>query len=284
VRVPAFKPWSQFVEVLVSDPCGIISLITDFGMQDGYVGAMRGVILGINPGAHIVDISHGVARHDLLHAALILQNTCGYFPPGSVHLVVVDPGVGSGRRPLMAETENFFLVGPDNGVLSPALETFPPIRVVVIENPRYLLPHISDTFHGRDIFAPAAAHCALGVPVEKFGSETRAYQSMELPQPKVLQDSLRGQVIAVDGFGNLVTNISRHLLKEHVGTAPCTIHIGKTTITEISRSYQEVPQGSPLVIIGSWDLMEIAVNGGDAHSELGAGHGATVVVRGAARG
>jgi S-adenosylmethionine hydrolase len=267
------------MEVLVSDPCGIITLITDFGIKDGYVGAMKGVILGINPGAHIVDISHGVARHDIIHGALILQNTCGHFPRGSVHLVVVDPGVGGGRKPLMAETEHFFLVGPDNGVLSPVLKTYPPIRVVVIENPRYLLPRISDTFHGRDIFAPAAAHCTLGVPLEKFGPEIRTYRSMESPQPTVRQNGLLGQVIAVDGFGNLVTNISRHHVEEHVGAAPLTIQIGKITITEVSRWYQEVPPGSPLAIVGSWDTLEIAVNGGDASSQLGVGRGAAVVIR-----
>jgi len=268
----------------MSEPCGIITLISDFGIRDGYVGAMKGVILGINPRAHIVDISHSIERHNVLQAALILQNTCGHFPQGSVHLVVVDPGVGGKRSPLIAETEDFFFVGPDNGVLFPVLETFPPIRVAFIENPKYILPRVSNTFHGRDIFAPAAAHCALGVPTEKFGTQTKTYRSVKLPKAEVLRNGLRGQVIAVDGFGNLVTNISCHHVEEYVGLGSLTIHMGKTTITEISRSYQEVPQGSPLAIIGSWDTLEIAVNGGDARSELGAGRGVAVVVRRLSRG
>jgi len=184
-------------------PCGIITLLTDFGTQDGYVGAMKGVILGINPEARIVDIGHQVERHDLFQAALVLRNTCRYFPPGSVHVVVVDPGVGGSRKPLVVETANFFLVGPDNGVLSPVLEEFPPIKMVAIENKQYILSHVSDTFHGRDVFAPAAAHCSLGLPVEKFGPQMKTYRRMELPHPRVLTDGLCGQVIAVDRFGNL---------------------------------------------------------------------------------
>ena len=268
----------------MNSPSGIITLITDFGIRDGYVGAMKGVILGINPRAHIVDISHQVDRHDLFQTALVLRNTCPYFPPGSVHLVVVDPGVGGRRRPLLVETEDFVFVGPDNGVLSLVLEDFAPIRVVVIKNSQYILPRVSDTFHGRDIFAPVAAHCSLGVPAEKFGPEAKTYQRMEQPRPRVLADGLRGQVMAVDRFGNLVTNISRHMLDEHVGKGSVIIQVGGATISKISRSYQEVPQGSPLAIIGSWDLLEIAVNGGDARSVLGAGRGDAVVVRRGSRG
>ena len=260
-------------------PSGIITLITDFGIQDGYVGAMKGVILGINPRARIVDISHRVNRHDLLQAALVLRNTCSYFPPGSVHLVVVDPGVGGRRKALVAETEDFVFVGPDNGVFSPALEDFPPVRVVAIQKSRYILPRVSDTFHGRDIFAPVAAHCSLGVGVDEFGPEIKTCQSMVLPQPRIEADGLRGQVMAVDSFGNLVTDISRRDLDGCTGTAPVIIQLGELTISRISHSYQEVPRGSPLAIIGSWDLLEIAVNGGDARSVLGAERGDPVVVR-----
>ena len=217
-------------------PCGIITLLTDFGTQDGYTGAMKGVILGINPRAHIVDVSHQVERHDLFQAALVLRNTCRYFPPGSVHVVVVDPGVGGSRKPLVVETEDFFLVGPDNGVLSPVLEEFPPIKMVAIESCQYILSRISDTFHGRDIFAPAAAHCSLGICVEKFGLKMEAYRRLELPHPMVLADGLQGQVIAVDHFGNLVTNISRRDLDEHVGSSPLNIQFGGTLISKISRS------------------------------------------------
>jgi len=258
---------------------GIITLITDFGIRDGYVGAMKGVILGINPQADIVDISHGVDRHDLLQAALILRNTCRYFPRGSIHVVVVDPGVGGGRKALLVETENFFFVGPDNGVLSLALEDEQPLRVVAIENSRYRLPGVSDTFHGRDIFAPAAAHCSLGVPARKFGTGVKTYQSVEFPQPKVLAEGLQGQIIVVDRFGNLISNISRHDMEEHFGTSPVSIQLGNTTISRISHSYQEAPQGRPLAIMGSWNLLEIAVNGGDARAVLGVERGAAVVAR-----
>jgi S-adenosylmethionine hydrolase len=179
----------------------------------------------------------------------------------------------------LVETEDYIFVGPDNGVLFPVLADHPPIRSVTIENPRYLLPKISDTFHGRDVFAPAAAHCSLGVPSGRFGPPTDSYRSMELPRPEVIDDGLQGQVIAVDVFGNLVSDISRPYLERYVGTTALTIQIGETTISKISSSYQEVPAGAPLAIMGSWDLLEIAINGGSAQSLLGADRGDAVVVR-----
>ncbi len=263
----------------MDDRSGIITLITDFGLQDGYVGAMKGVILGINPQARVVDISHQVLRHNLFQAALMLRTTCPYFPPGSVHLVVVDPGVGGRRKPLLVETERFFLVGPDNGVFFPVLQDHPAIKRVVIENRRYLMPRISDTFHGRDVFAPVAAHCSLGVPTERFGPQTDSCRTIDLPQPEVIEDGLRGQVLSVDGFGNLITNISRHHLQRHVGSAALSIRIGPATISKICRSYQEVPQGVLLAVMGSSELLEIAVNGGSARDLLKAGPGEIVVVR-----
>lgn len=260
-------------------PCGIITLLTDFADENGYTAAMKGVILRINPQAYLVDVSHQIARHDLLQAALILRNVCPFFPPGSVHLVVVDPGVGGKRKALVAETEVFTFVGPDNGVLAPVLELFPPLQVVAIENPRYVMPRISDTFHGRDIFAPVAAHCSLGVSVREFGSPARTHQTLEIPQPALDVNRLSGQVVAVDHFGNVVTNISRQDLETHFGTDPVVVQLGETIIEGLSRSYQQVPPGAPLAVIGSWEMLEIAVNGGDARSALGAGRGDVVVVR-----
>lgn len=259
-------------------PSGIITLITDFGTRDGYVGALKGVILGINPAARIVDISHHIGRHDRHHAALVLRHVCPYFPAGSVHLLVVDPGVGGPRKPLLAETEKFFFLGPDNGELYPALMDHQPFRAVAIESAQYRLPQMSDTFHGRDLFATAAAHLTLGVPLEQFGPRLDEVVSLELPRAEKVAAGLRGQVIAVDVFGNLITNISRQDLAEQGLAGQVAIRIAGTSISGISSSYQEVPPGSPLAIIDSWDLLEIAVNRGDARSSLGAGRGDAVLV------
>jgi S-adenosylmethionine hydrolase len=263
----------------MSPASGTIAMITDFGLRDGYVGAMKGVILGINPGARLVDISHQIARHDVRHAALVLRHVCGYFPAGTVHLVVVDPGVGGERRPLVVETEQFYFVGPDNGVFAPVLEDRPPRRVVAIENRKYLLPSISNTFHGRDVFAPVAAHCSLGVPVERFGPRVDAYHTLEIPQPRELDRELEGHIIAVDRFGNLVTNISQARLREYAGDQPVIVDLGEASISGVSRSYQDAAPGRPVAIFNSWDLLEIAINGDSAQCRLGLEVDDAVVVR-----
>jgi S-adenosylmethionine hydrolase len=263
----------------MAQACGIVAMLTDFGLEDGYVGAMKGVMLRIDPRLQLVDVSHRIERHDIVSAALMLEHLAGHFPEGTVHLAVVDPGVGGERRALVAEAEDFFFVGPDNGLFTAVLQRYPPRRLVAIEDSSYLPAGRSDTFHGRDVFAPVAAHCAAGVPVERFGSQVDEFRTVEIPAPLRRGQTLRGQVIAVDHFGNLVTNISREVLEEFSRGEEVIVEIGRTVIPGLSRSYLQAGRGHPLAVVNSWDHLEVAVSEGDARKELGVVRGQTVTVR-----
>jgi hypothetical protein len=258
---------------------GMVAMMTDFGLRDGYVGAMKGIMLKINPRIRWVDVGHQIKRHDIVSAALMLSHICDHFPQGCVHLAVVDPGVGSDRRALVVETADYFFVGPDNGILEPVLEKHTPVGLVSIEDSPFLPPERSDTFHGRDVFAPVAAHCASGVPVKRFGRPVRDYQRLDIPRPHHADQTLEGQVVAVDHFGNLVTNISRQDLERFSKGSGVFVLAGAARIEKISRSYSQVAQGSPLAIFNSWDHLEVAVNGADACQVLGLGMGGAVMVR-----
>src|SRR3989475_5682682 len=187
----------------------VIALLTDFGNKDHYAGTMKGVALGICPDATIVDITHEIAPHDVLGGALELTATCRYFPHGTIFLVVVDPGVGSTRRGIAADTGDYRFVAPDNGVLSLVFDQVAPKRVVELSDRRYARPTISRTFEGRDRFAPAAAWLAKGIELTALGRPAGAIQRLDLPQPEVDTDHITGQVLRVDRFGNLITNIDR---------------------------------------------------------------------------
>ena len=263
----------------MAQACGIVSMLTDFGLSDGYVGAMKGVMLRIDPGLRLVDLSHQVERHDVVTAALVLSHLAGHFPQGTVHLAVVDPGVGGDRRALAVETEDFFFVGPDNGLFTAALQRYPPRRLVAIEPTPYLPARRSDTFHGRDVFAPVAAHCAAGVPVDRFGKPVDEFRTVEIPAPRRSGQMIQGQVIAVDRFGNLVTNVSREDVANFSGGAEVIVEIGGTVIAGLSRSYLQAGRGHPLAIMNSWDHLEVAVSEGDARAKLGMGRGQPVTVR-----
>ena len=262
----------------MAQACGIVAIITDFGLRDGYVGAMKGVMLGIDPGLRLVDVSHRIERHDIVSAALMLGHLVSYFPKGTVHLAVVDPGVGSERRALAAETEDFFFVGPDNGLFTVALQRYPPLKVVAIEPSDYLPARRSDTFHGRDVFAPVAAHCAAGVPLKRFGRPADGIRTIDIPASRRDGGTLQGQIIAVDHFGNLVTNISRDDLEAFSEGAKVVVRAGKAVISGLSRSYLPAGRGRPLAIMNSWDHLEVAVSGGDARKELGLERGQAVTV------
>jgi S-adenosylmethionine hydrolase len=263
----------------MAQACGIVSLLTDFGLRDGYVGAMKGVMLGIDPELQLVDISHQIERHDIVLAAQMLGHLAGHFPTGTVHLAVVDPGVGSERRALAVETEDYFFIGPDNGLFTVALQKHPPLRLVAIESSPFLPAGRSDTFHGRDVFAPVAAHCAAGVRVEQFGRQVDEYRMAGIPVPRRRGTTLQGEIITADHFGNLVTNISRGELETFCHGAEVHIEVGRTVISGLSRSYLQAGRGSPLAIINSWDHLEVAVSGGDARRELGVERGQAVLVR-----
>lgn len=248
----------------------IITLLTDFGTADGYVGEMKGVLLSLAPDVRVVDITHDVPPQDVESGRLALARVWRRFPAGTVHLAVVDPGVGSARRALAVESEGRFLVGPDNGLLSPAL-LLGGARAVELSVP----PHASATFHGRDVFAPAAAKLALGTPIDSLGGSVDDAIVRRTPEPRRLGDGgISGEVIAVDRFGNAITN----LLSLRGGN----VEVSGQTLP-VRRTYAEVATGCAVAVVGSSGLIELAVREGSAARELGLERGSRVVLRPAAR-
>jgi S-adenosyl-L-methionine hydrolase (adenosine-forming) len=239
----------------------VISLTTDFGLEDPYVGVMKGVILSVNPEGRIVDLSHGIPSHDVLAGALALLASCEYFPLGTVHVAVVDPGVGSQRRPILAVTEKYAFVGPDNGLFGPVFRRLKPVRFFELTEERYFHSPISRTFHGRDIFAPVAAHLSLGTPPEKFGPVIEDFVQLEWPSPRQIgKGRISGEVLRADKFGNLITNISAEDLAQNgISLSRIVIRIGKHWVTRMCLSYAEALPGEPFAIMGSSGLLEISV-------------------------
>ena len=250
---------------------GVITLTTDFGTRDYYVGTMKGVILRIDPDAQIVDVTHEIEKQDITEAAIILRSARGYFPDGTVHVAVVDPGVGGSRRPVVVESAGQFFVGPDNGIFSVVLE--PDHRAWELTETRYRLDLVSDTFHGRDIFAPAAAHLGLGLSPRSLGPPVEQLVRLTPRQPISFSNRILGEVVHVDSFGNLITNVSMARLEETVGSQSVMIRISGRTVRGISRTYTDVDPGELVAVIGSTDLLEIAVRDGNAHRKLGVGRG-----------
>lgn len=255
----------------------IIALLTDFGLRDHYVGVMKGVALGICPDATLVDISHEVPPHDVLAGAIELDAAYRYFPRGTVFLVVVDPGVGSSRRGLAIDTGDHRFVGPDNGVLAPVLDRHPASMRVELTNPDYALPAISRTFEGRDRFSPAAAWLARGVALAALGLPIDAVCRVRVPRPLVTSTEIVGEVLRVDRFGNLVTNIDRPVLEMLPGAV--VVGVAERRIAGVVMTYAEVDAGRLCALIGSTDRLEISVNGASAAETLGVGRGALVRVQ-----
>jgi S-adenosylmethionine hydrolase len=237
----------------------IISLLTDFGEQDNFVGVMKGVILKINPQAKIIDLCHNVKPQDINEAAFLLLNSYKYFPKDTVHLVVVDPGVGSKRKRLLVKTKDYLFVGPDNGVLSLALKGEVIQGIVQITNEDFFLKPVSDTFHGRDIFSPVVAYLSLGRRIDDFGKRIKTIKQLSVPEPRKLKNKLIGKVIYIDHFGNLVTNISRQDFIGWIKDSHFKICIASEVIKKISHSYQEGKKFKPLAIFNSFGNLEISV-------------------------
>lgn len=248
----------------------LITLTTDFGHQDPFVGIMKGVIATINPKAKVIDLCHGVPPQDVMAGALILQNSIRYFPRGTIHLVVVDPGVGSARRPLLIEADSNYFIGPDNGVLSLALAGKSADRIVALSNRAYHLQPTSETFHGRDIFAPVAAHLSLGVAVEEFGESVADFTEIAFPALADLErNNIEGQIVYIDAFGNLFTNIREHDLTG-LPSDRLEIAVGPVTIRGLATSYAAARAGELVALVNSWGLLEIAENRGNAAQRSGA--------------
>jgi S-adenosylmethionine hydrolase len=256
----------------------IITLTTDFGYKDGFAGIMKGVIAGINPQAQVVDLSHGVPPQDITSAALLLRYSVPYFPRGTIHVVVVDPGVGSERRPILIEAGADYLIGPDNGVLSLAAAAAPTARVIHLTNSEYHRPEVGNTFHGRDVFAPVAAHVSLGTPPESLGQPVHDFVQLTWPPVTVTETAVRGKIVYIDGFGNLFTNIREQDL---VGLprAKLAFELGGVTIQGLADHYAAAGPGTLVALINSWKLLELAVYGGSAQQRCGARIGDQVIAR-----
>lgn len=245
----------------------LITLLSDFGVKDSYVAEMKAVMLSICPEARIIDISHQIEKFNICVGAFVLASAAPYFPVGTVHVAVVDPGVGTNRRPLIVETKCCFYVGPDNGLLILSAQREGIRHIYNISNPHYMLPTISRTFQGRDIFAPTAAHLSKGRVPSKFGPEIHDYLIPRFAKPRMGKGGLLGDVLYIDDFGNVVSNISTKDLEKVGMKEGCLLYVNfrkKVLKLKFCSAYGEVPIKAPLVLIGSSNFLEISVNQGNA--------------------
>jgi len=259
-------------------PDPIITLTTDYGTSDHLVGVLKGVILRIVPNASIVDINHHVVPFDVLDGALTIAAAYRYFPPRSVHVVIVDPGVGTARRPILVTADQYYFVAPDNGVLSLIYERESAVSVRHITAEHYFLNPVSNTFHGRDIFAPVAAWLAKAYQTEAFGEEISDYVRFTLPRPKASGTALKGVVLRVDAFGNLVTNFTAEDLPAAGADGKISLQVGGKRVEKLAQTFAQGAAGEPVAIVGSSGFVEIAVNTAQAARVLGVNRGAEVML------
>ena len=255
----------------------LITLLTDFGTQDAFVGVMKGVIKSIAPDAEIIDLTHHVPPQDIRAGAFLLGTACRSFPPGTIHLAVVDPGVGSARRPVAAHIGNFTYVCPDNGLLSHVLSQNTLHHAVTLDNARFHLPQVSRTFHGRDIFAPVAAHLAVNVSLDTLGTPLDTLQTFPLSQTQVSDGSLTCHVVYCDVFGNVFLDLMEDRT-ETGGLSRFVLQVSGQAIPGPVDSYSDVPIGAALALFGSSGHLEIAVRNGNAQQQFGLRAGDTLTL------
>ena len=258
---------------------GLVTLLTDFGTRDPYVAAMKGALLRHCPQARIVDISHDIGAHDILGASFVLAQAAPQFPPGTVHVVVVDPGVGTARDILAARFGDQTYLFPDNGVITMVAET-QPLHAMALARNRTYLPDagaVSSTFHGRDLLAPLAAHLVRGLHVTDLGPAPDHYKLVDLPKPHSHDDGIIGSIIYVDRFGNLISNIARRLISQRWGGfGNIEVHCAGRSVGGIREAYGQAPRGEALALINSMGLLEVAANAARACEVLSAGAGTEV--------
>jgi S-adenosylmethionine hydrolase len=257
----------------------IVALLTDFGTNDHYAGTLKGVVLGICPDATLVDISHDIPPHDVQAAALELAACYRYFPHGTIFLVVVDPGVGSSRRGIAADTGDYKFVAPDNGVLSAVFLESPPKKVVELTERKYARPTVSHTFEGRDRFAPAAGFLAKGIALVSLGKSAAKLHALDLPRPVVNGRDLDGVVVRIDRFGNLITNIDRRTFEQFAAAGAIAVTVGEREIKTIVNTYADARAGELCALFGSTDHLEVAINAGNAAATLQLARGAPARIR-----
>lgn len=256
----------------------IVTLTTDFGIADWFVGTMKGVILGIAPRAKVVDISHEIPSGDIRAGAFALAASYRFFPRKAIHVAVVDPGVGSRRTAIAVQTSDYFFIGPDNGVLSLALAKERIKSIHRLTNEKFLLQPVSQTFHGRDVFAPVAAHLSEGVAIRKFGLEQKYFTRLDWSGPRQSRGTIQGEVVYIDRFGNAITNIGSVVLAQ-LKQSSVAIFVKHKRLCPVKDFYQAVPISKAVGVIGSSGFLEIAVNGGSAAQKFGLKIGDAVEVR-----
>lgn len=259
----------------------LLTLTTDFGLADGYVGAVKGALYAVEPRLTLVDVSHQIAAQDVMAAAFVLQTAAPHFPDGTVHLAVVDPGVGTDRRAIAARFSlagrRFTFVGADNGLLPLVLDGTPPDDAVVLDRPEaWRTPTPSRTFPGRDVFAPVAARLAAGAALASVGSPAGALAPLHWPLPRTDAEGIDGMVVAIDRYGNCITNITREAVDRWRGDRPVTVYVGSEILRGMHGTYGTGARGEPLALFGSDDRLEIAVRDGDAAALLSVRRGASV--------
>jgi S-adenosylmethionine hydrolase len=254
-----------------------ITLTTDFGLEDPFVGIMKGVILNIAPDAQIIDIFHNIKPQNVAHGAWVLQSAQPYFPDKSIHVAVVDPGVDSDRRAIAVQTGKQYFVGPDNGILTPAITS--KSKIVELTNEKYFLQPVSASFHGRDIFAPVAGWLAKGTRLASLGKAIKDPVLLDLPQPGLVKNTLVGEIIHIDHFGNLTSNISRAMLYSFIRNhADLVLQMGRIKIQGLSNNYSCCKAGENGLIINSWDKLEIFCRDGNANQKMRAVIGKTIKI------
>lgn len=252
----------------------IITLTTDFGTRDHYVAAMKAAMLSVSTQIAIVDVTHDIPAHDIREAGWVVRNAYTAFPKWTVHVAVVDPGVGSARRPILAVTDGHYFVGPDNGIFSFVFEADPPVNVVELTSAHYFRQGVSPTFHARDIFGPVAVHLARGIETSNFGEAIQDVTRLELPRPKVTQEgAIRATVVQVDRFGNVVLNVTRssmEALVQRMKASGFSATVGACKVTQLFTTYAEAPSGTPFMLYNSSSFLEIAANQARASDMVGA--------------
>jgi S-adenosylmethionine hydrolase len=257
----------------------IVTLLTDFGTKDHYVASIKGVILSINPECLLIDISHHVNRHDAREGAFLLANAYSFFPKGTIHLSVVDPGVGGTRKPILLVTQNHFFIGPDNGLFTFIAQKEEVKQIVVLTEEQYFLPKVSKTFHGRDLFAPVAAHLSSGIKPGAFGYTINEIKRLQFQKPIIKEGKLLGEILHIDTFSNLVSNIDEEILFGFTKGQPFVIRVGNKTIHGLKKGYWEGRQGQLIALLGSGGFLEISVREANAQRMLKVKKGDPIEIR-----
>ncbi|MBN1292087.1 MAG: SAM-dependent chlorinase/fluorinase [Candidatus Latescibacteria bacterium] len=258
---------------------GLVTLTTDFGTKDPYAGIIRGMVYTTNLNAKIIDITHDIPPHDVVSAAFTIVRAYEFFPTGTVHIAIVDPKVGSKRKNIAVKTDRYIFIGPDNGIFSLVLGDDDAIEIREIVNPTFLQDKISSTFHGRDIYAPCAGHLSAGRDFSEIGPVLNRLKKLVYPQPEQNGNILKGEIVSIDSFGNLISNISIHAFNTFAGKRKIEVSFAAERFRKIMDHYSQAQKGTPLVLFGASGYLEISMNEGNAASYFMTSIGSTVTVR-----